>query len=93
MGKIGRNTPGDRQRRIVRLTARNVRGYRMAGVISFGQSQVQASGPGSDDAVGNLPGVHLELTESIGSLLGWHKGVGQKNIETLRKIIGVSRKA
>ncbi|RWW38664.1 hypothetical protein BHE74_00056088 [Ensete ventricosum] len=29
----------------------------------------------------------------IGSLLGWHKGVHRKKIETRRKIIGDSRKA
>ncbi|RWW40262.1 hypothetical protein BHE74_00054341 [Ensete ventricosum] len=51
--------------------------------LSFGQSQVQASGRGSDDAVGNLHGVRRELAESIESLLGWRKGVSQKNIETL----------
>ncbi|RWW56957.1 hypothetical protein BHE74_00036294 [Ensete ventricosum] len=59
----------------------------------FGQSQVQASGQGSDDAVGNSPGVRWELTEGIGSLLGWHKGVRRKKTETCQKIIGSSRNA
>ncbi|RWW00169.1 hypothetical protein GW17_00036880 [Ensete ventricosum] len=45
------------------------------------------------DAVGNSPGVRQELTEGIGSLPGWHKGVRQKKTETRRKIIGGSRKA
>ncbi|RWW26867.1 hypothetical protein GW17_00008731 [Ensete ventricosum] len=45
------------------------------------------------DAVGNLPGVRRELAKGIGSFLGWHNGVRQKNIETHRKIIGGSRKA
>ncbi|RRT64786.1 hypothetical protein B296_00024862 [Ensete ventricosum] len=44
------------------------------------------------DAVGNPLGVRRELAESIGSLLGWRKGVRQKKIETRRKIIGGSRK-
>ncbi|RZS29332.1 hypothetical protein BHM03_00063076 [Ensete ventricosum] len=45
------------------------------------------------DTVGNSPGVRRELTEGIGSLLGWRKGVRQKKTETRRKIIGGSRKA
>ncbi|RZR73746.1 hypothetical protein BHM03_00027745, partial [Ensete ventricosum] len=45
------------------------------------------------NAVGNSPGVHLELAKGIGSLLGRCKGVRQKMIETRRKIIGGSRKA
>ncbi|RWW41350.1 hypothetical protein BHE74_00053169, partial [Ensete ventricosum] len=45
------------------------------------------------DAVGNSPGVCRKLTEGIGSLLGWRKGVRQKKTETRRKIIGGSRKA
>ncbi|RWV95488.1 hypothetical protein GW17_00041883 [Ensete ventricosum] len=45
------------------------------------------------DAVGNSPGVHRELAEGIGSLLGWHKGVRQKKTETRQKIIGGGRKA
>ncbi|RZS26575.1 hypothetical protein BHM03_00059932 [Ensete ventricosum] len=45
------------------------------------------------DAVRNSPGVCRELAEGIISLLGWCKGVRQKNIETHRKIIGGSRKA
>ncbi|RWW45231.1 hypothetical protein BHE74_00048946, partial [Ensete ventricosum] len=45
------------------------------------------------DAVGNSPGVRRDLAEGIGSLLGWHKGVRQKKIETRRKIIGGSQKA
>ncbi|RRT46233.1 hypothetical protein B296_00032052 [Ensete ventricosum] len=55
--------------------------------IRIDQSQVHALRRGSDDIVGNSPGVHWELTESIGSLPGWHKGVRQKKIETYRKII------
>ncbi|RWW13328.1 hypothetical protein GW17_00022964 [Ensete ventricosum] len=54
----------------------------------IGQGQVHASGWDSDDAVGNSPGVHRELAESIGSLLGWRKGVHQKKTETRRKIVG-----
>ncbi|RWW56437.1 hypothetical protein BHE74_00036847 [Ensete ventricosum] len=45
------------------------------------------------DAFGNSPGVCRKLAKGIGSLLGWHKGVRQKKIETHRKIIGGSRKA
>ncbi|RRT40854.1 hypothetical protein B296_00034329 [Ensete ventricosum] len=45
------------------------------------------------DAVGNSPGVCRKLTEGIGSLLGWRKGVRQKKTETRQKIIGGSRKA
>ncbi|RZS06460.1 hypothetical protein BHM03_00037114 [Ensete ventricosum] len=45
------------------------------------------------DAVRNSPGVRRELTEGIGSLLGWHKGVCLKKTETRRKIIGGSQKA
>ncbi|RWV87595.1 hypothetical protein GW17_00050393 [Ensete ventricosum] len=45
------------------------------------------------DAVGNSPGVRLELIEGIGSLPGWHKGVRQKKTETRQKIVGGSRKA
>ncbi|RRT47849.1 hypothetical protein B296_00028540 [Ensete ventricosum] len=45
------------------------------------------------DAVGNSPGVRLELIDGIGSLPGWHKGVRQKKTETRRKIVGCSRKA
>ncbi|RWV87419.1 hypothetical protein GW17_00050583 [Ensete ventricosum] len=44
------------------------------------------------DAVGNSLGVRRELAEGIGSLLGWHKGVHQKKIETRRKIVRGSRK-
>ncbi|RRT42899.1 hypothetical protein B296_00041029 [Ensete ventricosum] len=44
------------------------------------------------DAVGNSLGVYRELTEGIGSLLGWCKGVRQKKTETRRKIIGVVKK-
>ncbi|RRT37464.1 hypothetical protein B296_00009466 [Ensete ventricosum] len=40
------------------------------------------------DAVGISLGVHRELTEGIGSLLGWRKGVHQKKTKTRRKIIG-----
>ncbi|RRT34511.1 hypothetical protein B296_00026908 [Ensete ventricosum] len=35
--------------------------------------------------VGNSPGVHRELTEGIGSLPGWCKGVRHKIIEGSRK--------
>ncbi|RZR86308.1 hypothetical protein BHM03_00013488 [Ensete ventricosum] len=45
------------------------------------------------DAVGNLPGVRQKLTEGIGSLRGWHKGVHQKKTETHRKIIGLGHRA
>ncbi|RWW06400.1 hypothetical protein GW17_00030270 [Ensete ventricosum] len=58
----------------------------------FGQSQVQASGRGSDNTVGNSPGVHRELTEGIGSLLGWRKGVHRKKTESRRKIIGIAER-
>ncbi|RWV98400.1 hypothetical protein GW17_00038759 [Ensete ventricosum] len=57
------------------------------------QSHVHASDWGSDDAVRNSPGVRRELTEGIGSLPGWRKGIHQKKIETRRKIFGGSRKA
>ncbi|RRT32234.1 hypothetical protein B296_00051595 [Ensete ventricosum] len=40
------------------------------------------------DAVGNSLVVCWELAEGIRSLLGWHKGVRQKKIETRRKIVG-----
>ncbi|RZR75454.1 hypothetical protein BHM03_00058064 [Ensete ventricosum] len=45
------------------------------------------------DVVGNSPGVCRKLTEGIGSLLGWRKGVHQKKIKTRQKIIGDSQKA
>ncbi|RWW35221.1 hypothetical protein BHE74_00059879 [Ensete ventricosum] len=45
------------------------------------------------DTVGNSLGVCREPVEGIGSLLGWHKGVRQKKIETRWKITGSSRKA
>ncbi|RRT35191.1 hypothetical protein B296_00037850 [Ensete ventricosum] len=48
---------------------------------------------GSDDVVGNLPGVRRELVEGIGSLSGWRKGVRRKKTKTHRKIVGGSRKA
>ncbi|RZS26737.1 hypothetical protein BHM03_00060118 [Ensete ventricosum] len=44
-------------------------------------------GRGSDDVVGNSPGVYRELAKGIESLLGWRKGVRRKKIETRRKII------
>ncbi|RWW13749.1 hypothetical protein GW17_00022522 [Ensete ventricosum] len=56
----------------------------------IGQSQVQASGRGSDNAVGNSPGVRRELTEGIGSLSGWCKGVRRKRTKTRRKTVGGS---
>ncbi|RRT52712.1 hypothetical protein B296_00015611 [Ensete ventricosum] len=56
----------------------------------FDQSLVQASGQGSDDAVGNSLGVHWELAEGIRSLPRWRNRVHQKKIETHRKIIGGS---
>ncbi|RRT33456.1 hypothetical protein B296_00044143, partial [Ensete ventricosum] len=59
----------------------------------FGQSQVQASGRSSDDAVGNSLRLRRELAEYIGSLLGWRKGVYREKTETRRKIIEGSRKA
>ncbi|RRT48635.1 hypothetical protein B296_00013817 [Ensete ventricosum] len=43
--------------------------------------------------IGNSPGVRRELTEGIGSLPGWRKGVRMKKIETRQKIIGGSQKA
>ncbi|RRT47861.1 hypothetical protein B296_00048316 [Ensete ventricosum] len=58
----------------------------------FGQSHVQASGRSKDDAVGNSLGVHWELIEGIGSLLGWCKGVRRKKTENCQKIIEGSRK-
>ncbi|RRT42252.1 hypothetical protein B296_00009511 [Ensete ventricosum] len=61
--------------------------------IRISQGQVYASGRGSNEAVGNSLGVHRELTEGIGSLLGWHKGVRQKKTETRWKIVGGSRNA
>ncbi|RWV83044.1 hypothetical protein GW17_00055400 [Ensete ventricosum] len=45
------------------------------------------------DAFGNSLRVCRKLTEGIGSLSGWRKGVRQKKTETHRKIIGGSRKA
>ncbi|RWW07505.1 hypothetical protein BHE74_00024794 [Ensete ventricosum] len=42
----------------------------------------------SVNAVRNSPGVHRELADGIGSLLGWRKGVHQKKTETHRKIVG-----
>ncbi|RZS23348.1 hypothetical protein BHM03_00056263 [Ensete ventricosum] len=42
------------------------------------------------DAVGNSPGVRLELAEGIRSLPGWRKGVRQKKTETHWKIVEVS---
>ncbi|RWW15930.1 hypothetical protein GW17_00020210 [Ensete ventricosum] len=51
--------------------------------ISVGRSGTwAASGRSEDDAVGNLPRVRRELTEGIGSLLGWRKGVHRKKAET-----------
>ncbi|RWW76020.1 hypothetical protein BHE74_00015921, partial [Ensete ventricosum] len=44
------------------------------------------------DAFGNSLGVCRKLTEGIGSLLGWRKGVRQKKTETSRKIFGDSSK-
>ncbi|RWW06197.1 hypothetical protein GW17_00030490 [Ensete ventricosum] len=58
----------------------------------FGQSQVQASGRGLDDTVGNSPGVHRELTKGLGSLPGWRKGIHRKKIETRQKIVGVAER-
>ncbi|RZR71835.1 hypothetical protein BHM03_00007749 [Ensete ventricosum] len=40
-----------------------------------------------------MDSLYRELTEGIGSLLGWRKGVHQKKIETRRKIVKGSRKA
>ncbi|RZR84941.1 hypothetical protein BHM03_00011860, partial [Ensete ventricosum] len=48
---------------------------------------------GSDDVVGNSPGVRRELVEGIGSLSGWRKGVRRKKTKTHWKIVGGSRKA
>ncbi|RWW10935.1 hypothetical protein GW17_00025492 [Ensete ventricosum] len=45
------------------------------------------------DAVGNSPGVHRELAEGIGSLLGLRKKIRQMKTETCQKIVGGSRKA
>ncbi|RRT51220.1 hypothetical protein B296_00039433 [Ensete ventricosum] len=58
----------------------------------FSQSQVQASGRGLDDTVGNSPGVHRELTKGLGSLPGWRKGIHRKKIETRQKIVGVAER-
>ncbi|RRT33423.1 hypothetical protein B296_00055486, partial [Ensete ventricosum] len=44
------------------------------------------------DAFGNSLGVCRKLAKVIGSLLGWHKGVRQKKIETHRKIIEEDRR-
>ncbi|RRT64485.1 hypothetical protein B296_00010378 [Ensete ventricosum] len=44
------------------------------------------------DAVRNSSGVCRQLTEGIGSLLGWRKRVRSKKIETRQKIIRGSRK-
>ncbi|RRT34225.1 hypothetical protein B296_00046202, partial [Ensete ventricosum] len=52
----------------------------------------RASGWSEDDAVGNSLGVHQELAEGIGSLLGWRKGVYRKKTETHRKIVGVAKR-
>ncbi|RRT37799.1 hypothetical protein B296_00020610 [Ensete ventricosum] len=52
----------------------------------IGQSQVQASGRSEDDVVRKLLGVCRELTEGIGSLLRWRKGVYRKKTETNQKI-------
>ncbi|RWW84700.1 hypothetical protein BHE74_00006679 [Ensete ventricosum] len=59
----------------------------------IGQSQVQASGRSEDNVVRNLLGVCRELTEGIGSLLRWRKGVYRKKTETHQKIVRDSRKA
>ncbi|RRT31845.1 hypothetical protein B296_00057446, partial [Ensete ventricosum] len=59
--------------------------------IRIGQSQVHESGQDSDDVITNSPEVHWKLTQGIGSLLGWHKGIRYKKIETRRKIIGVAK--
>ncbi|RZS07216.1 hypothetical protein BHM03_00038008 [Ensete ventricosum] len=56
------------------------------------QSQVQPSGQSEDDAVGNSPEVRRELTESIGSLPGWYKGVCRKKTQTRQKIVRVAAK-
>ncbi|RWW50018.1 hypothetical protein BHE74_00043757, partial [Ensete ventricosum] len=45
------------------------------------------------DAFENSPGVCRKLTEGIGSLPGWRKGVHQKKTETHQNIVRVSRKA
>ncbi|RWV87133.1 hypothetical protein GW17_00050909 [Ensete ventricosum] len=45
------------------------------------------------DTFGNSPGVCRKLTEGIGSLPGWRKGVRQKKTKTRQKIIVGSRKA
>ncbi|RWW47804.1 hypothetical protein BHE74_00046178, partial [Ensete ventricosum] len=51
-----------------------------------------ASGQGSNDAIGNSPGVRWELAEGIESLPGWRKGVRGKKTETLWKIIGATER-
>ncbi|RWV86990.1 hypothetical protein GW17_00051062 [Ensete ventricosum] len=43
------------------------------------------------DVIGNSPGVHRELTEGIGSLLGWRKGVRRRPRLTGR-LLGVIEK-
>ncbi|RWV88110.1 hypothetical protein GW17_00049829 [Ensete ventricosum] len=57
------------------------------------QREPKARFKGIDDAVGNSPGVRRELTEGIGSLLGWRKGVHRKKTVTRWKIVEGSRKA
>ncbi|RWW82033.1 hypothetical protein BHE74_00009525 [Ensete ventricosum] len=54
----------------------------------FGQSQVQASGQGLNNAIGNLPGVRRKLVEGIGSLQGWHKGVRREDRDSLEDCRG-----
>ncbi|RWW02619.1 hypothetical protein GW17_00034282, partial [Ensete ventricosum] len=51
-----------------------------------------ASSRSEGDAVGNSPGVRRELTNGIGSLPGWHKGVHRKKTETRQKIVRGSQK-
>ncbi|RZS03216.1 hypothetical protein BHM03_00033359 [Ensete ventricosum] len=93
IGKITRNTSGDCRRKTMRLAIGNVGGFQIMGVRSLIKLGGHASGLSEDDAVENSFGVRWELAEGIGSLLGWHKRVRWKKIETRRKIVGGSRKA
>ncbi|RZS17921.1 hypothetical protein BHM03_00050130 [Ensete ventricosum] len=91
IGKLVGNMSGDRRKKTIGLAVIMSGATGLVGRI--GQSQVQASGQGSNDAVGNSLEVHRELTDGIGSLPGWRKRVRRKKIETRRKIVGSSRKA
>ncbi|RWV78076.1 hypothetical protein GW17_00061015, partial [Ensete ventricosum] len=61
-------------------------------IVEGSQNTCQELGS-SDDVVGNSPGVRQELTEGIGNLPRWRKGVHRKKTETRQKIGVSSRKA